>query len=233
MQDNSDDNRSFTSVKGSVLRGDPLNNFSENVHNVGKADGLSGDMLDDNIYEDTMEKYEPVRKSKRVPKRRLLDDTIDDEDEDDGEIRYLEKLRTSKVSPDCNVEYKDDRERESRKRRKISRLSKRSGDGKYSADMGDYGSSRSVKEAKKSRSGRVYEDTDYVEEEEEEPVSDCEPDGKRKKPRKEFVEALVDHKKEMTVTTRQRALQTGKDICSSASLIEYPNGLPPAPRSEF
>ncbi|KAA8545253.1 hypothetical protein F0562_020037 [Nyssa sinensis] len=35
----------------------------------------------------------------------------------------------------------------------------------------------------------------------------------------------------MAVTTRQRAIQTGKDISSSsgASLIEFPNGLPPAP----
>ena len=110
-------------------------------------------------------------------------------------------------------------------------MSKRNGDGKYFVDMGDYGSSRLVKQAKMSRSGRIYDDTDYVEE--EEPISDCEPDSKRKIPRKEFVESLVDHKKEMTVTTRQRALQTSRDISSSAGLIEFPNGLPPAPpRSE-
>ena len=58
-----------------------------------------------------MEKFELVRKSKRVPKRRLLDDTLDDGNNDeDVEIRYLEKLRTSKVSTDCNAEYKDDKE---------------------------------------------------------------------------------------------------------------------------
>ena len=41
-------------------------------------------------------------------------------------------------------------------------------------------------------------------------------------------------KREMTLTTRQRALQSSKDASASgANLIEFPNGLPPAPpRSE-
>jgi INO80 complex subunit B len=60
--------------------------------------------------------------------------------------------------------------------------------------------------------------------------SDGDPTSKNKKPRKELADLSVDSKKEMTVTTRQRALQTGK-VASSGfpSLIEFPNGLPPAP----
>lgn len=228
VQDNLDDNRSFTSDKRTGLLRPPLNDASRNIYNAGNADSLSGRMPDENIYVNKMEKDEPVRKSKRVPKRRLLIDTLDDED---VEVRYLEKLKTSKVSTGCSVEDKDDKERESGTQRKISWLSKRNSDAKYAVNMGDYSSSRSVKETKKSRSGRVYGDTDYVEE--EEPVSDCELDSKRKKPRKEFVELLGDHKRERSVTTRQRALLTGKDVSSTASLIEFPNGLPPAaPRSE-
>lgn len=57
---------------------------------------------------------------------------------------------------------------------------------------------------------------------------------KKKKQRKESVDVLMDSKREMTLTTRQRALQSSKDAsASSSSLIEFPNGLPPAPpRSE-
>ncbi|KAF9673642.1 hypothetical protein SADUNF_Sadunf10G0045300 [Salix dunnii] len=85
---------------------------------------------------------------------------------------------------------------------------------------GVHGSTRFGKECKKSKLDRVYEDTDYVEE--EDLGSDGDRTSKRKKPGKE--------KKEMTVTTRQRALQTGKDVSSGfSSLIEFSYGLPPAP----
>ncbi|KAB5556013.1 hypothetical protein DKX38_006922 [Salix brachista] len=91
-----------------------------------------------------------------------------------------------------------------------------------------HGSTRFGKECKKSKLGRVSEDTDYVEE--EDLGSDGDSTSKRKKPRKELVDLSADSKKEMTVTTRQRALQTGKDVSSGfASLIEFPYGLPPAP----
>ncbi|KAJ6775539.1 HIT ZINC FINGER AND PAPA-1-LIKE DOMAIN-CONTAINING PROTEIN [Salix purpurea] len=93
---------------------------------------------------------------------------------------------------------------------------------------GVHGSTRFGKECKKSKLGRVSEDTDYVKE--EDLGSDGDRASKRKKPRKELVDLSADSKKEMTVTTRQRALQTGKDVPSGfASLIEFPYGLPPAP----
>uniref|UniRef100_A0A6N2L3Q9 Leucine-rich repeat-containing N-terminal plant-type domain-containing protein n=1 Tax=Salix viminalis TaxID=40686 RepID=A0A6N2L3Q9_SALVM len=45
-----------------------------------------------------------------------------------------------------------------------------------------------------------------------------------------FYVSFANSKKEMTVNTHQRALQTGKDVSSGfASLIEFPYGLPPAP----
>lgn len=163
-------------------------------------------------------KIEPIRKSKRVPKRRVLDGEFGDGDEDDDEIRYLERLKTSKVS----AVYRD--EEVSRKHRKLSSVS----------DMETSASSRSIKDGKgKSRSDKMYEDTDY--EEDEDSVSDVEPEHKKKKrQKKESVDVLMDSKREMTLTTRQRALQSSKDASASgANLIEFPNGLPPAPpRSE-
>ncbi|XP_020422281.1 uncharacterized protein LOC18774109 [Prunus persica] len=216
LQENSDDNRSFSSDKGSGLRGVPWKDLSKSVTDVGKADSSRGGMPE-----------EPVRKSKRVLKRRLLD-AVDDGDDDDVEVRYLEKLKTSKITSDHSVEYNEDEERKSRKERKISTVMKGSGVGQFSVDLGGYGISKSGKESRKSRGGRVSDDTDY--EEEEEPVSDGEPSTKRKKLRKEFVESSS-YNKEMTVTTRQRALKTGNNVASSlgASPIEFPNGLPPAP----
>lgn len=91
----------------------------------------------------------------------------------------------------------------------------------------------SVDAVKKSRSVRAFTDTEYVEE--EQLVSDGEPETKKKKKqRKELVDDLGDGKREMAITTRQRALQSVKRISSNsgASVVEFPNGLPPAPRSK-
>ncbi|KAF9669848.1 hypothetical protein SADUNF_Sadunf13G0007100 [Salix dunnii] len=223
IEENLDDNRSFTSGKGSGLRGVPWKDFSRSGLNVRKTDGLRGE----NLSSKQTDQYEPVRKSKRVPKKRLLDGVLDDGDEDDDEIRYLEKVKTLKISTDHGADFEDE-EGGSRKQRKISRVLKRNVDGLYDVDSGDHGSSRFGKEGKKSKSGRVSEDIDYVEE--EELGSDGDLTSKNKKPRKELADQSVDSKKEMTVTTRQRALQTGKDASSGfPSLIEFPNGLPPAP----
>ncbi|XP_031264475.1 uncharacterized protein LOC116122802 [Pistacia vera] len=75
----------------------------------------------------------------------------------------------------------------------------------------------------------IYDDKDYVEE--EEPMSDDEPDSKKKKLEKVVLDSFVDQRNELIPTTRNRALQSGKDILSGSggSLIEFPNGLPPAP----
>lgn len=214
LQENSDDDHSAPN-KGS-LRGVPWKDFSRSKM---KSDSSTGSILE----ERQPDQYEPVRKSSRVPKRRIFDDG----DDDDEEIRYLEKRKTSKFTSDYGAE--DEEETGGKKQMKISKVMKRHGDVSYNVDVGDNGSSRSGKDGRKSKSGRTSEDTDYMGE--EETVSDSEDDSKRKNPKMDFVDSFGDSKKDMAVTTRQRALQTGKDVSSSSgqSLIEFPNGLPPAP----
>lgn len=218
LQDDSDDSLSPPD-KRSGLQGIPWRDFSRGGFSLGKEHSSMGKISEKNTSGKQGDKSEPVRKSKRVPKRRVLDGAFDD-DEDD-EIRYLEKLKTSKVA----AGHKDDEEESGKKQRRVSKM--RTIDG-------NLGSGNDCK--RKSRSDRVSEDTDYEEEQEDEVISDCEhEESKRKKPRKESVDSLMETKREMTLTTRQRALQSSKDASSSpgASLIEFPNGLPPAPsRSE-
>ncbi|PPD67152.1 hypothetical protein GOBAR_DD35969 [Gossypium barbadense] len=196
IKDNSDDH-SFTSERDSTLHGVRWKDFSRGDLGVRQVDHATGRLPADNISTKEIDKHEPVRKSKRVPKKRSLEE----HGEDGG-----------------------------RKQLKISKVATRNIDGLYGLDVGDYGSSRISKEAKKSRSGRTSEDTDYVEEDEES-VSDVEIENRRKKTKKEVVDILGDSKKEMTVTTRQRAQQAGKDHSSNFGIapIEFPNGLPPAP----
>lgn len=161
--------------KGSGLRGIPWKDFSRSGFSVGKVDS--------------------VHKSKRVPKRRLLDDGDDDDDEDDAELRYLAKMKLKSAKVD------DEDEGGSKKQRKISSVLK----------MEAFGSSR---EGKKSKTGRESEDTDYTGEE----GASGDMIGE-------------DSSREMTVTTRRQALHSGRDIStdSTASVVEFPNGLPPAP----
>lgn len=218
---NSDDNHSPSDMK-SGLKGIPWKDFSRSGVNLGRDrdrdHSTMGRISGKNISGKEGDRSEPVRKSKRVPKRRVLDGEFGDDDEDD-EIRYLEKLKTSKVTGGFREE---DDEESSRKHRKLSVVS----------SIDNAGPSRSGKDLKrKSRTDRVSGDTDY---EEEDSLSDGELEGKKKQ-KKEAVELLVDGKREMTLTTRQRALQSSKDASSSpgSSLIEFPNGLPPAaPRKQ-
>ncbi|WVZ05633.1 hypothetical protein V8G54_018979 [Vigna mungo] len=211
QQSNSDENNS-PSDKRSGLQGVPWKDFSRGGFGLGKEESLMGKISAKNASSKLGDKSEPVRKSKRVPKRRVLDGEFGDDDDEDDEIRYLEKLKTSKVS----AVYRDEEEL-SKKHRKLS-------------NMENAASTRSGKDGKKkSRSDRVYEDTDYEDEEESGSEGELE-DKKKKKQRKESVDVLMDSKREITLTTRQRALQSSKDAsASSASLIEFPNGLPPAP----
>ncbi|GLT66256.1 hypothetical protein SLA2020_386300 [Shorea laevis] len=222
IQDISDDHPSLIREKGNGLRGAPWKDSSQSSLSAGKIDPSSGRASDDSFST----KYDTLRKSKRVPKKRLLEGVLDD-DEDDDEIRYLEKVRTTRTTADYGVDYEDDEG--DRKLRKISKVLKRDMHALYDMELENYPSSRLGKDGKKSRSARASEDTDYVEEEES--VSDVEPENRKKKARKETIDLLGDSKKEMTVTTRQRALQTGKEISSSLNVnqIEFPNGLPPAP----
>ncbi|XP_044494331.1 uncharacterized protein LOC123217388 [Mangifera indica] len=200
--------------KRSGLQGIPWKDFSQGGFTFGKEDPLMGKRFGKNSS-GKQDHSGAARKSKRVSKRRVLDGEF--EDDEDDEIRYLEKLKTSKVTPG----YKDDEEL-GKKHLKLSRVS----------NLENIGTSRSGKDGKKnSRSDRVSGDTNY-EEEEEEPLSDGEAcDRKDKKQKKESVDTLMNDKREIALTTRQRALQSSKDTSSApgSSLIEFPNGLPPAP----
>ncbi|MED6147656.1 hypothetical protein PIB30_045826 [Stylosanthes scabra] len=210
QQSNSDDNHSPSEKRGSS-QGLRWKGSSKGGCDLGKEESLMGRTSGKYTSGKKGDKSEPIRKSKRVPKRRVLDGEFGDDDDEDDEIRYLEKLKTSKVS----AVYRDEEEL-SKKHRKLSSVS----------NLENAASSRSGRDGKKRSR---YEDTDY--EAEEESGSDGEPeDKKKKKQRKESVEVLMDGKREMTLTTRQRALQSSKDASASgASLIEFPNGLPPAP----
>ncbi|KAF5739981.1 hypothetical protein HS088_TW11G00044 [Tripterygium wilfordii] len=217
-----DDNPSFTTEKAGGLQGVPWKDFARSAASVGRVESSQAGLPGDKTFTKQIDNYEPVRKSKRVPKKRLLDGVLDDGVDD--KIQYLEKVNASNVVIDYDVEYKDEYDRASRKQRK------RNIGGLY--DVGDYGQSVLGKEGKNSRSVRASDDVDYLEE--EEPVSDGETETRRKKPKKEFIDSLGDPKREMTVTTRQRALQTGTDVSPGlgASIIEFPNGLPPAPKKQ-
>ncbi|URE02783.1 PAPA-1-like conserved region [Musa troglodytarum] len=186
-----------------------LHGTKEDFSNKAVQAGLSGKKAEPSS--------EPTRKSKRVPKRRVFDDV-----EGDYDIRHTEKLRASKVAADHVAEL-DESGENGFKRSSISKVS-RNRNAAYEVDD-EYVLSRSSKEKrKKLRQGRESYDVDYVEE--EELGSDVAPDAKRKK-QNATLELAADVRTEC-LTTRQRALQSGK-AGNGESLIEFPNGLPPAP----
>lgn len=200
--------------KRTGLQGIPWKDFSKGGFRFGKEDSSTGKMSGRNTSGKQGDKSEPVRKSKRVPKKRLMDGEFND-DEDD-ELRYLEKLKTSKIGGG----FREDDEGTSKKQRKLASVS----------DIERLGAFKGSKDGKKKpRIDRTSDDTDY--EEDDGTGSDGELGGRKKKrQKKESVDTLMDNnRKEMTLTTRQRALQSGKDASVAAGSIEYPNGLPPAP----
>ncbi|KAL5700872.1 hypothetical protein ACHQM5_026274 [Ranunculus cassubicifolius] len=202
------------SVSG--LQGVPWKDFSAGNFIIKEC---SEDKMRRNSASDNkVDKSDLVRKSRRVPKRRALDDAF--EDEDDDEIRYLEKLRNLKGNADNWSKYEENEEG-SKHQQKISRVSKRNVDHKDVEDAKV--SPSSGRDAKKSRLDKVSKDADYKEE--EEPVSDGLPDS-RNEVHKDSGDSSVEGNKEMSLTRRQRALQS-KDV--STNLMEFPDGLPPPP----
>ncbi|KAL6978265.1 hypothetical protein U1Q18_019933 [Sarracenia purpurea var. burkii] len=201
------------------LRGVPWKDFARGCSSHGKEDSLMGKIPEKNASGNEGKKSESIRKSKRVPKRRVLDGAFDEDDEDD-EIRYLEKLRFSKAA--AGYKYFEE---ESGKKQRFSRIPKNS---KHDKILEDFVLPRSTEDSnKKPGSERGSEDADY--EEEEELPSDGESEGmKKKKPMKDSVDSPVESRSELALTTRQRALLSSKDDAPS-SVIEFPNGLPPAP----
>ncbi|XP_039029698.1 uncharacterized protein LOC120163988 [Hibiscus syriacus] len=183
----------FLGKKGSHLSdkgegyGAQWKDLSRSGSGYGKGHSSRGKAL-----ENETDRTEPTRKSKRVPKRRVLDvGKNSDDDDDDEEIRYLGRLNASNGLSN----HRDEED-------EINR-----------------------------RDGAALEDRDYVEEDEWE--SDDEPGSKRKKLGlgRGSVDLFVDGRTESTLVTRTGALQSGKDLISGpgAGLVEFPDGLPPAP----
>ncbi|KAJ3703817.1 hypothetical protein LUZ61_007522 [Rhynchospora tenuis] len=163
---------------------------------------------------DTPEKYhtgsssEPVRKSRRVPKRRSMDDDI----EQDHEVRYLEKIRVSRAGAHPTTEFEDVAD-EGSKKHKVSKVTNSSNNN---------GNNKSG-----NRTSNYEVDEDFV-------VSRLGRDNNNRKKHKEVdggflegEEAGSDGGLDAKLTSRQRAMQ-GKGG-NGDSLIEFPNGLPPAP----
>ncbi|CAA3020766.1 SWR1 complex subunit 2 isoform X1 [Olea europaea subsp. europaea] len=203
--------------KGGLL-GVPWKDFSRSGFSFGRVGTSQGSIME-------ADKYGRTRENKYVSRKSSFDEASEEE-EDDDEIRYLQKLKTSRMSASHNTEHGV--EPRSQKLRRISGVMDRDLDG-YDVGVRDYNISSSGKESKKPRPDRVSEDTDYAEDEES--VSDGELETKNKKQLKESFEVSVSSKGERAITTRRQALQKGRDISMSldANFIEFPNGLPPAP----
>ncbi|KAI7751021.1 hypothetical protein M8C21_007070 [Ambrosia artemisiifolia] len=189
-QENPDQDVSNSQDTGSGLQGIPWKEFSRTGFCVGKVDSSRRTMTEESICSKSSETS--VHRSKRVPKRLLLDDDDDDDgdnDEDDAELRYLAKMKTR------SSKIEDEDEGGRRKQRKITSVMK-------------------MDSKKKPKTGRGSEDVDYYTSEEQASVESFGEDSSR----------------EMTVTTRRQALQSGRDISgTTASVVEFPHGLPPAP----
>ncbi|RXH71890.1 hypothetical protein DVH24_025391 [Malus domestica] len=127
-----------------------LDAFTPQMNSLAQDDS-GGDGLD-----------EPVRKSKRAPKRSTLGAGFNEEDDEDEEIQFLERLSASKVA----------------RSERIQMDIRFHGD-----DSGEYKPSRLGKTSKKrSSSEKMHEDKDYLgEEDEEELTSDDEPEPNGKK----------------------------------------------------
>ncbi|KAM0947588.1 putative INO80 complex subunit B-like region, Zinc finger, HIT-type, INO80 complex, subunit Ies2 [Dioscorea sansibarensis] len=225
LQDNSDDSQ-FHIEQTNCVQGRECKDFGErHPHGAeedtrGKAVGKSSSttQIDKVHYTNSSE---PTRKSKRVPKKRPVEDTFDDSDEDD-EIRYLERLKSSKIVKDDADDY--GHEGNKLKKRKVSESSK-SKVSNY--DFDEEYVSQSVKDGgRRRKTAKKSSDIAYMEE--DEPRSDASLDPKEMK--REGSADTVGDGRVGALTTRQRALQSSKDGGTGESLIEFPNGLPSAPR---
>ncbi|KAM5568781.1 hypothetical protein ABKV19_016352 [Rosa sericea] len=170
-----------------------------------KEYSLKGKISRESVPEDG----EPARKSKRIPRRRVLDVGLSEDGNEDGEIRFLERLNASKVA-----------------------LSKRNQlDGDHGGDIGNCKLPRLRKHGGiKSRSEKMYEDKDYLGGEEE-LTSDDELQSNGKTLKRGSLSLLLEGPQKSTPTTRNRALQSGIDILtgSGSSVVNPANLLLPAP----
>ncbi|KAL6623589.1 hypothetical protein ACP70R_033468 [Stipagrostis hirtigluma subsp. patula] len=147
---------------------------------------------------------DPVRKSRRLAKKSVLDSELDDD-----YSRNLEDLGTSEdILEPKNKAGSSSKKNASKKAKRSSKLSEIDN---------DFVASRSNKDGKK----RSRESTDG-DNSEEEPTSDSELDAEDEK------QESPANVRSGALTTRRRALQSWMDG-NSSSTIEFPDGLPPAP----
>lgn len=154
---------------------------------------------------------ESIPKRKRVPKRQVLDSTFDNHDNG----RWSQKLSSSKFATNY-MQVSRENKVNSTKRKTASIVDR------------EYGlASQSTEESKKMPAyGRDCNDTYYAEKEEK---YDCSlEESKRKKQKKVSFDSSIGCHVEHP-STHQHSLQLGKNV-SFSSLIEFPNGLPPAPQ---
>lgn len=155
--------------------------------------------------------YEPVRKSKRVPKRCVLDLDIEVNDDEDEELRFLGRLNASQISEG----YEDE---------KCSQMA----DAMYGVDVEYYESPRSATDGRKQpRSEKSYEDNEYKEEEKGANLYvEIECPGKKLK--KGSLDLLSEGRNVSTPITRNRALQSSKNVLSRSGVCfnNLSNGAP-------
>ena len=209
FQDNSESNSSPSRDKKGGLQGIPWKDFSKSGLTFGRDESTMKGVRKNGFVKKS-DKFDSVQKSKQISKKRVSDGF--DDYEDDDEVRYMKKLKIAK----CYAGFGKDDGDPSRKHPRSSGNIPLNTGADAPLPLGKGGKTRSPSEG-----------TDY--EEEEEPASNGEPVGKiKKKSRKEPVDALVEPPQEITLTTRQRALQAGRNASATGgSVIEFPNGLPP------
>ncbi|XP_075506751.1 uncharacterized protein LOC142543385 isoform X2 [Primulina tabacum] len=150
-------------------------------------------------------KHERSCERKFITKKYVSDELYNDEDDD--EIRYLSKLKNSKISVCSNTDYED--KTIGKQMQKISRVMGMHTYG-YETVIGQYDSSNLHKESMNSQLPRSFEVPDYLEDKDS--VFDCETDLKNKNRRQEPIEVSKYSDMESSITTRRRAILTGRDV---------------------
>ncbi|CAH8304456.1 unnamed protein product [Eruca vesicaria subsp. sativa] len=190
----------------SVSDGASTKSSHASLDNESKADSC-------NDTRDSKTNTYPIRKSNRTSKRRVLGEELGGlDDDDDGEIQFLRRVKMGKKVVAVEEDVDEDEER-NRKHKKLSKVMKQNVE--YPRGVGT--------SEKSGKTGKAFDDDydyDYVKDEEE-GLSDAEIELESKSGRARRREGLSE-KTEMTVTTRRRSGHSG-------NLIEFPRGLPPAP----
>ncbi|KAJ8767272.1 hypothetical protein K2173_017316 [Erythroxylum novogranatense] len=186
---------------------------------------LRGKMPDESVPVSESCRHESVRKSKRVPKKRMMELGFHEEDDnvDDDEVNYLRRQNGFRISED----YEDELAEKRRRKQGTLKVSDRRSSGEWLyADMGNYTSKFSADAREKGRLGKSHHGKGYGVE--EVPISGREVGYKSRKL------GFVAKMNELTSTEENLALQSNKDECirSDISPIEFPNGLPLGPKKQ-